>query len=278
MGNEEGLGGSLASAQNNSIVSKVSDMIHQVNTITGGTDTDLTSAIITLREAAGGSLSYSPSTSNFVVSGIMSGINTFTLTNDYGLAPSAGGTLQNLTGVEHVILKTNGRSSFKDLLLYNLSGSDSTLKKVSLMSSTNGIQSFFHFLYKRSGLEEIDGAYNFDFSSSNNNNGVFDGCVNLREIRVTNNSIKIKTNLFGTTTIDNIRLSNASFISIANGLATSGVSSSNKQLTFEGLTSNTFTDIIGTVSDGVFTESARGNVTLRTFIVSSQYKGWTLLG
>lgn len=120
-----------------------------------------------------------------------------------------------------------------------------------------------------SKLVEIDGLLDFSGMSANNWFNTFANCYALEEIRIKQNTINqtVSNNNFQGCT----SLSDDSVVSIANGL---DGESSGKSISLPSAIKTRCGQIVGTVTDGVFTQNAQGSVTLTDFITNT--KGWTL--
>lgn len=118
-------------------------------------------------------------------------------------------------------------------------------------------------------LQEIDAEIDFSRMTANSWFNTFALCRALQEVRIVPGSIKftVATNNFQNCTA----LSDDSIVSISNGLDGSATGQS---ISLPEAIKTRCGQIVGTVSDGVFTQDDTGSVTLTDFITNT--KGWTL--
>lgn len=115
--------------------------------------------------------------------------------------------------------------------------------------------------WRCSSLKTIIG---LDLSNASNVTNMFAGCFALENITIKQNTCAINISFVACP-----KLTNASLVSIANGLAVGSYT-----LTLHARSKSALQTIVGTVSDGAFTEDADGTATLTDFITNT--KGWTV--
>lgn len=160
---------------------------------------------------------------------------------------------------------TDGADAFRD---YSNSGTNNALKEIEILCDLSHITGAARFVY--SNLTYSDVAITgtpLDFSGLTVWNETI-RMIGLKEVRFAPSSLKMAS-----ISIDNActaAFSNDTWVSFANALYSATAGTFGVGATAQA----TIASIMGTVSDGVFTKDASGNVSLSDFITTT--KGWTL--
>ena len=206
-----------------SVKTQIQSLIDQANAKTGGTDTDLTSAVGTLVAGYG----QGESTENIVDITPLIGKVEFssnalkTYTDDISLNLVNAITIASI--FDNKIIKFNKLSitissicttfqnAFRAASVTN--NTYKNLKIIEIKGDTSGVTTFINAFTGRTDLEEIQGVLNF--SSANSVTNTFNNCPKLIKIQMFKNSLSISCNLSSSPL-----LSNESIQSIIDGLAT----------------------------------------------------------
>ena len=177
------------------IKTQIQSLINTANEKTGNIDTTLTAAVESLIDGygSGGNDYYS------IASSIMfNNLNPFgkseifvclKVTKRIGSLFSQ--SVEKNTTVEHITLKTEQKLEFANAIFYTLSAyTDEYLKHITLYIDTSEVLNMSTIFANLRALEVVDGEP-LDFSCATNINGIFNGCVSLKEFRVKKESIKV---------------------------------------------------------------------------------------
>lgn len=138
-------------------------------------------------------------------------------------------------------------------------------QKITLITDTSNTTYQSSTFQNQEFLEEIGGTP-LHIPAGANVSSMFGGCTSLKEIRFAPNGVHESISLNQSS-----QLSSNSLVSLGNGLSDSA---SAKSITLHSDSKTLCGQIVGTVSDGVFTQDDTGSVTLTDFITNT--KGWTL--
>lgn len=251
------------------LTEKIQSLITAANNVTGGSDTSLTDAVQTLCDGygsgGGGAVLTIDTASKGVSDGIWHGVDTLYMS----LRQAASNLFLNTSGIRKFILSTANQNNFlKD---FYIDPKDYTLQEIEIIGNTASIHQFSFCFSGRAGLKRIIGV--LDFSASILNDMVFENCTALEDVEIQPESIKKATG-------NNINahmfphqmphLTDASFVSIANGLETQP-SGSTKTCKF--ISYDLYKNIMGDIVNGIFVADPNGSTAVSSFISA---KGWTI--
>lgn len=140
-----------------------------------------------------------------------------------------------------------------------------TVQKIIISKSLSACSNASYFCFRAKTLKEIAGQ-SLDFSSITSATNTFGQCTALETVRFVPSSILQNLDFHMST-----HLTNDSLVSIANGLNENVTA---KTLTLGSSLNTRCGQIVGTVTDDLFTIDAGGSTTLTDFITNT--KGWTL--
>lgn len=189
------------------------------------------------------------------------GIDEITVTSEYNVSGQYFYCREMFQGVKikRVTVNAPCLTSMHYTFMY------STIEEATFNSGTGYVNGEFQSAFQSaSNLKKVLGSPLDLYTSSNTNTFYYASA--LEEIRFVPSRITNNLNLAQCS-----KLSDASIISLANGLRSDV---SGKTLKFHSDVSAKLPNMMGTVTDGIFTADVSGTVTLQDFITTT--KGWTL--
>lgn len=168
------------------------------------------------------------------------------------------------SGAKTIRIK-NYVSRASNVILAGMFYYNNVVERIEFVNCEFAPQNFSEFCRTAGKLEEIVGE--LDFSNTTNVNHIFNGASKLREVRFKANTLKISMAYINASPL----LSDASLISIANGLSGSVTGQS---ITLHATPKARCSAIMGVNSNGTFVTSDSGTLSLADFITT--VKGWTL--
>lgn len=231
------------------------------NEVTGASDTNLSDAVYTLAQGYSG---FNPFAVCTYCSNMFQGAElpeTLVIDFENNAPASLANMFYSASGINNLTIKNLGSVDGgipMSHLFHDISATTITLENCNLVPSTCS-----RILTGSVVVSLVGGK--IDMSNSTTTDAIYYS-RNLESVEFVESTIHANFSLSGATS-----LSNASLVSIANGL---DETASGYSITGSSKYTNTFASIIGTVIDGTFVIDELGDTTLADFITNT--KGWTL--